>query len=178
MKAVLYFLSAISALWLLLNLILHVAALLGLAPPLGEHTEQVLFLGVFVLAIPMIFAMNWLSRDFARKDVWKAALRGCPVWMRYLFYFFFGYALLNFVLVTIAAPRGGSDLTPMQGVRGITGHVMAFYSAQSAVLYSAATLWGQPPRCCPEGHPIGPLAKFCDQCGRPIVDPNYGPGSH
>ncbi|HUJ49554.1 MAG TPA: hypothetical protein VLW25_05125, partial [Bryobacteraceae bacterium] len=56
------------------------------------------------------------------------------------------------------------------GERFITGHVMAFYSVFSAVLYSGAKLWGQQGRRCPEGHPVGPLAKFCDQCGRPIID--------
>lgn len=169
MKAALYFLSGISGLGLLLTFVLHVAALLGQVPPLGEYT-QVLFLGIFILGIPTIFVMNSLSKDVARKDIWKAALRGCPLWMRYSVYFFFGYALLNFVLVSIGAPRSGGNLSGVQGVRGITGHAMAFYSVFAAVLYSAARLWGQPGRRCPEGHPAGPLAKFCDQCGRPVID--------
>jgi hypothetical protein len=37
-----------------------------------------------------------------------------------------------------------------------------------AILYSASKLWDT--EChCPFGHTVPPLAKFCTQCGQPIV---------
>jgi hypothetical protein len=42
----------------------------------------VLFAGIFLVWLPTILLMNRLTRDFKQKDLWKAALRGCPPWMR------------------------------------------------------------------------------------------------
>lgn len=175
MKGVLYFLSGVAGLGWLLMLVTHVAALLGHGGPLGGR-EEVFFFGLFILWAAAILASRSLSKDVPQRDFWKATLRGCPTWMKYLLYGSFFYALVNFVLAVTGGAKTGPG--PAQATRAISGHLLAFYAAAFAILYSAATLWGQQGRRCSEGHPVGPLARFCDHCGRPIVDPNYGPGSH
>jgi hypothetical protein len=171
MKVVLHFFAALSAVGLALSLVSHAAALLGASEPLGDKTWM-LHIGIFVVWIPAILVMNRITNDVPRKDIWKAALRGCPPWMTYMTYAFFGYALFNFVFFLIEAPRtGGSGPMPPSVVRGFSGHWMAFYSAALAIFYSAAKLQDQNvPRRCQNGHTVGILAKFCDQCGQPIIE--------
>ena len=178
MKTVLYFFAASSAVGLVLSLASHAAALMGTSGPLGDHVWE-LHIGIFVVWIPAVFASTRLTRNVPRKDAWKAALRGCPDWMKYMTYGFFGYALLNFASLFIMAPHGmpavqggGPGLMPPQIVRGFSGHWMAFYSAALALLWSAGELWNRDwQRRCPNGHPVGPPAKFCDQCGQPVLEP-------
>ncbi|HTS46982.1 MAG TPA: hypothetical protein VMH05_03505, partial [Bryobacteraceae bacterium] len=164
MKSLLYFLSGVAGFGWLLMLMTHVAALLGHVGPLGDRTE-VLFVGAFVVGFPAALAGPSLTEDMGQRaaatskrysgaDYWKAILRGCPEWMKYLFYGASGYAVLNLVFVAL----GYSSLITF------SGSWMAFYAADLAILYSAAKLWGQPPRVCPEGHCVGPVAKVCDQC--------------
>ena len=143
MKTVLYFFAAFSAVGLVLSLASHAAALMGTSGPLGDHVWE-LHIGIFVVWIPAVFASTRLTRNVPRKDAWKAALRGCPDWMKYMTYGFFGYALLNFASLFITAPHGmpavqggGPGLMPPQIVRGFSAHWMAFYSAALALLWSA-----------------------------------------
>jgi hypothetical protein len=112
-----------------------------------------------------------MSADFKKKDTWKAALRGCPPWMRDMVYGFFGYAFLNFAIFIIAATKGGSGPMPPAVVRGFSGHWMVFYSAAAAVLCSATHVNERDQgRRCTKGHSVGPLAQFCEQCGQPVIE--------
>jgi hypothetical protein len=61
-------------------LVVHAASLFG-NTYLFERAIAVLGTGVFVVFLPTIFVMNRLTRDFKQKDLWRAALRGCPRWM-------------------------------------------------------------------------------------------------
>ncbi len=72
-------------------LVVHVASLFG-ATYLFEHFLRFLIPGVFVISLPMIFAMNGLTGDIKQKDLWRAALRGCPQWMRRTLWVICGYA--------------------------------------------------------------------------------------
>jgi hypothetical protein len=133
----------------------------------------VLHIGIFIVWIPAVLVANRLTKDVPRKDFWKAALRGCPEWMRYMSYGFFGYAFLNFVFFAITAPKGraASSMSPSE-VRGFSGLWMAFYSAALSIVFSAIRLWDQEwQRRCLNGHAVSPIAKFCDQCGRPVIEP-------
>ena len=170
MKPILIFFAALSAVGLALSIVSHAAALLGIRGPLGDFTP-VLHVGIFVVWIPTVLVANRFTRNASRKDFWKVALRGCPSWMKYMTYAFFGYALLNFLIFIMVLPKaGGTGPMPPQVVRGFSGHWMAFYSAALAVLYSAVNLWDEDlERHCPNGHAVQPLAKFCDQCGQPIT---------
>ena len=91
-------------------------------------------------------------------------------------WFFFGYAFLNFFIFFIAgiggAAESGSDGdAPPVVFRGFSGHWMAFYSIAMAILYSAAHVREHDDaRRCPNGHPVRPSAKFCEECGGEIQE--------
>ncbi|MDY3555563.1 zinc ribbon domain-containing protein [Gemmata sp. JC717] len=163
----------LSVIGLVLSVIAHTAALIGLPQPLGPAAWG-LHIGIFVVWLPAVIVSNRLVGDFKRKDFWKAALRGCPDWMRCLTYGFFGYAVVNFLLFMAAAPpkgAGGGANAPPEVFRGFSGHWMAFYSAAAAILYSAlAVSRSDPARRCPNGHPVPPSASFCEACGASIAE--------
>jgi hypothetical protein len=169
-KPSLRFFSVVAALGLILSIFAHLAAVLGVQGPLGNYVF-VLHVGIFVVWIPTVLVFRHLTAGSSRLDVWKVALRGCPEWMKYTVWGFFGYALLNFlVFIANAPPKGSGAVTPTV-VRGFSGHWMAFYSAAAAVLFSAANMteaeWQG--RKCVNGHSLGPTAQFCEQCGPPVA---------
>jgi hypothetical protein len=163
----------LAAIGLLLSIVAHGCALLGLPQPLGGAAWG-LHIGIFVVWIPTLIVSNRLVRDFKRKDYWKAALRGCPRWMRWMTFGFFGYAMINFVTFVMAGPPGRAvpnAPAPPIVFRGFSGHWMAFYSVALATLYSAAAVSKRDSaRCCPEGHPVSLSAVFCESCGARIAD--------
>lgn len=169
MKTILSFFAILAAVGLVLSAASHIAGLFGSQGPLGDSASH-LHVGVFVVWLPAVLASNRLVKNYPQKEFWKAALRGCPVWMKYLTYGLFGYAMLNFALFIFGAPKqGGGGPMPPQVVRGFSGHWMAFYSIAMAILYSAAKLWDAGWEWhCPNGHKVQPLAKFCDECGQPV----------
>jgi hypothetical protein len=79
--ALVYPFLALSAVGFAAALAVHVASLFGVTDPFS-YGLRYLGPGVFVVALPMILLMNRLTRDFEQKDTWRAALRGCPQWMR------------------------------------------------------------------------------------------------
>ncbi len=163
----------LAAIGLVLSLIVHVSSLVGMPSPLGE-TAWVLHIGIFVVWFPAVIASQSLVKDFKQKDFWKAALRACPRWMKYMTCFFFVYAFINFLLFMILDLGGegtdsSDDGTPSSVLRGFSGHWMAFYSAAMALLYSRIHVTEHDAaRRCPSGHPVSPSAKFCEECGAEI----------
>src|SRR5262245_26832033 len=126
----------LSTLGLILSILVHLAALLGTDSALGE-AAWFLHGGIFLVWFPAVLVLQPLTREFKQKDLWRAALRGCPKWMRWITYGFFGYAAVNFLLFIFMAPgRSSSPGTPPVILRGFSGHWMAFYSAAVAVFYS------------------------------------------
>ena len=57
--------------------LLGVTGLATLPPKYGMF----LFFGIFFIWLPTILFMNRLVSEVKQKDIWKAALRGCPGWM-------------------------------------------------------------------------------------------------
>lgn len=171
MRTILCFFAGLAAVGLALSMVSHIAAIFGKQGPLGDHTSD-LHVGVFVVWLPTVLVANRLARNYPQKDLWKAVLRGCPEWMRYMTYGLFGYAFLNFAYFLFVVPKdAGSGSMPPPVVRWFSGHWMIFYSAALAVLYSGHQLWDQDwERLCPNGHALQPLAKFCDQCGIPTPE--------
>lgn len=165
----------LAGLGLILSLIVHVSALLGMQSPFGEISWG-LHMGIFIVWIPTVIVASKLVKDFKQKDFWKAALRACPKWMKNLTYFFFGYAIFNFVLFIILEigtgdSKGGGSGTPSNVFRGFSGHWMAFYSVAMAGLYSAIHIEEHDDaRRCLNGHPVSPSAKFCEECGSKIIE--------
>jgi hypothetical protein len=170
MPVVLPFVIAIATIGLLLSLIAHLCALLSLPQPLGEATWG-LHIGIFVVWLPAVLVLTRLGRDFKQKDLWKAALRGCPKWMRWMTYGFFIYAFINIATFLMVAPLGQQPPGPDPPVvfRGFSGHWMAFYSASIGIMYSAIVVARRDPAPrCPNGHPVSPTAVFCEDCGAKI----------
>jgi hypothetical protein len=170
----------LAAVGLILSVICHGCALLGLPQPLGGAAWG-LHIGIFVVSLPAVLVSTRLVRDFKQNDFWKAALRGCPNWMRWMAYGFFIYALINFITFIIAmfaVPPGqqapNAPATAL-GFRGFSGHWMAFYSMAIAIMYSAIVVSRRDPaRRCPNGHPVSPSAEFCENCGAKIGDAEFG----
>jgi hypothetical protein len=89
MKPFLYPFIILSAVGLGLSIVVHIAALFGLATPLGEQA-WILHMGIFTVWLPAMLVIYPLTKEFKQKDLWKAALRGCPDWMKWMTYGFFG----------------------------------------------------------------------------------------
>ncbi len=158
----------LAACGLALSIGAHCMALAGIPIP-GGKLVWALHIGIFVVWIPAVLTSMQTRRYVNRKDFWKVALAGCPVWMRRSFYVLFGYAILNFIVffaTTASRPKQQIGDAPPSVVRGFSGHWMVFYGAAFAVLYSriyAPQLYRE--RKCPQGHSVSPTARFCPDCG-------------
>ncbi|WDP91655.1 MAG: zinc ribbon domain-containing protein [Desulfobacter sp.] len=154
----------LSATGLLTTIIIHLSTILKIS---FEHYDKVFFLaiGVFVVWFPTVLISTQLTKDFKRKDFWKAALRGCPKWLRRSINFLFIYAIFNFIYMINVGP----DENEISTARFISGHLLPFYSAAVGTLYSAIKIKDNDNiRRCEQGHPVSPSAKFCEECGSPI----------
>jgi len=167
-RAIAYPVMLIAGLGLIVSFSLHLASFHA-GPELAKRAIPILFPGVFVVWLPTILVANRLTRDFKQRDFWNAALRGCPAWMRkgqwviwgYVFFVSFG---LPFLLV-------GRNLGSSPDAFVIFPAV--FYSSSFCVMYSALHVEQvDTGRKCLNGHRIGPLAKFCDECGAPAMPDN------
>jgi hypothetical protein len=128
------------------------------------ENEPFLFFGVFVVWIPTILLMNRLTRDFKQRDLWKAALRGCPAWMRTTLWVVTGLIMASFVLsAVLRAGPGGFPLL-------FTIFPVTFYGVSFCAMYSYLHVEKfDASRRCLNGHAISPLAKFCEECGAPAA---------
>jgi hypothetical protein len=167
-RALLWPCAALSAAGLVASLIAHVCALIGYPGPFGRAT-WLLHVGIFVVWFPAVLVAQRLTKDFKRKDFWKAAVRGCPRWLRVMTVIFFGYALVNFaVFFAMTVGHGHPRVDEVTELRGFSGHWLAFYSAALAILCSGIrTGLRDVTRYCPQGHAVSPLANYCEQCGAP-----------
>src|SRR5262249_25867443 len=154
------------ALGLIASIVVHLSTVIGVPNPLGR-AAWALHAGVFVVWFPAVLVGIRLSRDFKNKDLWRAALRGCPPWLTYAAGAFFVYALINFALFMLTSVHGKP--TESQELRGFSGHWMAFYAVGIAMLYSStrAEEFDRSRRCY-NGHVVSPLARFCEECGAPV----------
>jgi hypothetical protein len=161
-KVITYPTMVLSAVGLLASVTLHVATLLA-GRELPGQVIPVLFPGIFVVWLPTVLVMNRLTRDFKQKDIWKAALRGCPEWMTRTLWIIWGYAFLAAFILPFVLGRN-----PEASPASFVIFPAVFYSMSFAVMYSAAMSdqfdWS---RHCLNGHTIPPLAKFCEECGAP-----------
>jgi hypothetical protein len=169
LRAVLYLLAALAAAGMFFALLSHVAAWRGIGWPEGNYALALLA-GVFVVWLPAVILSVRLTRNTLQRDLWKTTLRGCPAWMKGLLYAVGGYTFVNLAIVLAQRPEGNLASPPV--MRGLTGQWMIFYGFAGAILYSGAKLVGRWDVRCANGHAVSPLAKFCDQCGQPVVNPD------
>lgn len=156
----------LSGMGLVASLVVHVGTLLGRSNLFGDKVFALHF-GTFVVWIPAVFAVHRLTKDFQRRDDWRAALRGCPRWMKNVTIGFFVYALVNFAIFLFLTANKDTRTAEL---RAFSGNWMFFYAAAIAVLYSAMHpgVLEQSGRCL-GGHRVPPLATYCEQCGAPVV---------
>jgi hypothetical protein len=122
---------------LVLSIWVHVGALLGrqVAP---DYFFWGLHVGIFVVFFPAMLVAQKRVGSTSRRDFWKVVTKGSPEGLRYLLYFFFAYAIVNFALFYFQAPTGEQDGSPSALTwRGFSGHWMVFYCASFAILTSA-----------------------------------------
>jgi hypothetical protein len=140
------------------------APLVAANPALEKDVLEFLFPGLFVVWVPTVLLMNRLTRDFKQRDIWKAALRGCPSWMRMGL-----WAVVGFAFVFFFAPfLWGSD--PGKSPASFVVFPSIFYSVSFCTMYSLlhADKVDEGNRCL-NGHRISPLAKYCEECGAPAA---------
>jgi hypothetical protein len=158
----------VAAVGLALSVAAHCMSLAGIAIP-GGGLVWALHVGIFIVWIPAVLVSLRSSRQMNRKDFWKTALAGCPVWMRRSFYGLFIYAIINFAIfmaTTVNQPKPQMGPAPPSVIRGFSGHWMVFYGAAFVLLYSrinAPALFRE--RKCPNGHLVSHSACFCPECG-------------
>lgn len=163
MIAVIYPFFALAAVGFAAMLVVHVASLFGNIY-LFERSIAVLVPGMFVVFLPTIFVMNRLTRDFKQKDLWRAALRGCPRWMYLAVWGIFVYGWAGFFVLPLL--YGGGMNSAANKARGMSGALLVFYLIPLAVMYSATHVERfDEGRRCLNGHRISPFAKFCEECG-------------
>lgn len=166
MVVLIYPFLGLAALGFLAVLVVHVASLFG-TPSLFEHFLKWLGPGVFVVWLPTILVMNRLTREFKQKDIWRAALRGCPEWFRRAVWGILGYGWFG----SFALPLlyGGGMNAPGNKARSMSAILLTLYLIATAVLYSATrTEKIDESRRCLNGHLVSPIAKYCEECGAPI----------
>ncbi len=170
MKALTNLIFALAAVGFMAMLVVHVASLFG-NTYLFSHIFEVLVPGVFVVFLPTIFVMNSMTRDFKQKDIWRAALRGCPQWMRWAVWGIFGYCWAGFFVLPFV--YGGGMESAANKARSLSATLLIFYLIPAAVSYSATHLEQfDENRRCVNGHRLSPLAKFCEECGAPVAQPS------
>lgn len=129
----------LAAVGLVLSLVAHGCALLGLPQPLGAATMG-LHVGIFAVWPPAIIVSSRMAWGRKPKDFWQDVVRRrCPRWMWRMTDGLFVYAIVNFLIVVATGEfkkqLAGAPIPP--GVfRGLSGHWMCFYSMALAILYS------------------------------------------
>src|SRR5208282_5392187 len=136
---------------------LHIASFHS-GPELEKRAVLIVFPGIFVVWFPTVILMNRMTRDVKQRDLWKAALRGCPTRMKIALWGVIGYAVFAAFLLPIL--RGSS---PGLSSSGFLIFPAVFYSVSFCVMYSALHTENEERRCL-NGHRIPPLAKFCEEC--------------
>jgi hypothetical protein len=136
LKPLVGFFAFLALIGLLLSIWVHVGALFGrrVAP---DYFFALLHVGIFVVFFPAILVAQKRVGSANRKDFWKVVTKGSPDGLRYLLYFFFAYAFVNFAIFMAQAPTGKqTGETPAVVWRGFSGHWMVFYCASFVILSS------------------------------------------
>jgi hypothetical protein len=169
LRPVLWVFMVLAGAGLVASAAVHVAVWLGAGIP---EPFLLLHLGVFIVWLPTVLVSTHLTREFKQKDLWKAALRGAPRWMRRTQKALIALAGLNFVLFFLQHPPGRSESGPgPEDARVFSAFWMVFYGTAFAILYSALHVnEGDDGRQCRNGHRVSPIASFCEECGAPVAE--------
>ena len=127
-----------STVGLICSVLVHILGLFGRRPPFGYFAFSLQF-GAVASAVGAAFAVVLLLSSKG-ENFWRAALRACPRWMKWLTYFLIAYAILNFIVfVNRIGHREGLQPDQIMALvlRGISGEWMAVYSAALLIFSSA-----------------------------------------
>jgi hypothetical protein len=161
------FFAGLSLIGLILSLYVHISALMG-----NKVTPMFwgLHVGIFVVWFPAVLVAHKRVGSTHRKDLWKAALKGAPDWMRYMTYVLVFYAAFGSLLFMAITPdKGAGASAPANEWRGFSAMWMAFYFTAFAILYAAATELSAPR--CVNGHLLEAREGFCSRCQQPVLPP-------
>ena len=162
MTGIAHIFSILALIGFIASFVAHLGGYAGVERPFGLNPWP-LHAGIFVVWIPAVFAVMKLSQDFPQKDLWKATLRGCPKWMRYVLYCVFGYAFLSFFafFLSVDSPENEANT-----VRGFSGHWLIFYYAAFVILRSYINVSkNDTMRRCKNLHIVEPSHIHCPVCG-------------
>jgi hypothetical protein len=163
-RAIAYTVMVVSAVGVIACFLLHVASFFA-GPEFGQRLFLKLFIGLFIVWLPTVLLMNRLTRDFKQRDLWKAALRGCPGWMQKTLWVVWGYVF--FAAFILPFLRGSN---PGASPGSFLIFPAVFYSTSFGLMYSLLHVdQFDGGRRCLNGHSISPLAKFCEECGAPAA---------
>lgn len=163
LKPFIYVFLVLAALGFLCTLVIYLGAFAHL-----ERLDQILMRplipGLFIVWFATVLVMTRMTRFGNRRDVWKIALSGCPIWLRRTLYGVIGFGMLNFVYFVVFRKQ---ETVPAALFMG--GHFMMFYGVAFCVMYSAihapALLANQ---TCSLGHVVAPLDRYCPTCGNAL----------
>jgi hypothetical protein len=127
-----------SAAGFLASVIVHSLGLLGKSLPWG-YSVFLLQFGATVAAFGAAGAVIVLLGSEG-ENFWRSALRACPAWIKWVTYFFAGYAVFNLVVfLNRFGNRGGLEPSQIMALvfRGVSGEWMAFYAGSFLIFFSA-----------------------------------------
>jgi uncharacterized membrane protein YtjA (UPF0391 family) len=167
MRTILRLVMYITVLGLFSNLILHISGFFG-GIPLAQAAEvaRYLYQVMIVVTLISIFVSNHTVKNYLPRDFWKAALRGCPKWLKYLPLILFVYAnLFYFIHGSFSVPESAKNMQVG------CAFYMSIYALCLALLYSALQIqYVDKVRRCPNGHNVPSDAKFCEECGSRVIE--------
>jgi len=148
--------------------VVHLAAIYGVVI---SKDVMVLGIGVFIVwpPKPTVIVGNYVAKEFPRKDFWKAALAGCPSWIKKLTVGIGIYAGLNFFYFVYAnripenrVPVDVPGTSSLLDLRMFTGHFMVFYFTAFATLpeFPRKLLWRRKQRVAHLGIHVEPFSSL------------------
>jgi hypothetical protein len=162
-RVVAYPVMIVSAAGVLASFCLSLASF-GANPEVEKNPFRFLFPGIFIVWLPTILFANMLIANFKQRDFWKAALRGCPPWMKRALWGVIGIVFVGFFIPFAWGSNPGAFPA------GFLIFPSIFYSISFCIAYSLLHMEKfDAGRRCLNGHCISPLAKFCEECGAPAA---------
>jgi hypothetical protein len=164
---------AYAACGLLLSAFVHFSSFFGVRIG-GQGLFFALHVGIFPLWLPVVLIANERMRGEPRDQFWRTALSGCPIWLKYLTYSLFVYAILNFawffIFAATSLKQQGRSAPPSAVWHGFSGHWMVFYCTGLAVLTAAyRRLGARDASACANGHIVNVANGYCRVCGAYIA---------
>jgi hypothetical protein len=127
-----------STVGLICSVAVHILGLFGRRPPFGYFAFLLQF-GALVSGIGAALAVILLLSSRG-ENFWRAALRACPKWVKWVTYLLIGYAIFNFIVfLNRFGHREGLPPDQIMALvfRGVSGEWMAFYSTALLIFSSA-----------------------------------------